>query len=150
MTFSIFAQDMDVKQIQLEIVNEIAAKTNKSVLISDVAKSLKMPFPPVVPSLSIEEVLVQVNQKLDALVDEKFPLSQIELFKKESMTKFKVYKKGEQVTIRIRPGGNFAVISGPFNGFNRKGELIIGSHEIPKVDMTDELMIHFDEKLHYL
>lgn len=131
------------KEISLAV--ESAVQENVTPLI--LAEKYNMPFPPKLPSKSIDEVKKDVDKVVDKMVEEKFPDSEINKHAADAMKKYVLYKKGENVTVRIRPTGRKAVVTGVYKGFNRKGELLIGSYNVPKVDMTEDVMVHFDEEL---
>ena len=131
------------KEISLAV--DFAVQENVTPLI--LAEKYKMPFPPKLPVRSVAEVEAEVEKIVEKMVEEKFPSSEINRHTADAMKKYVLYKKGEEVTVRIRPTGRKAVVTGVFKGFNRAGQLLIGSYNVPKVDMTEDVMVHFDEEL---
>ena len=112
------------------------------------AKKLKVDFPPKKPTEELESVRKKINTMILEKVDAAFPPSTKDVHYKKALERYPLYKKGDMVeNLRIRPAGRNAVVSGAFNGINRTGHLVIGSYEVPKVDMTEKVMVYFDEEL---
>lgn len=130
---------------EIDLAVESAVEENVTPLI--LAEKYGMAFPPKLPLKTIDEVKNDVDADVEKLVEEKFPAAQINKHAAEAIKKYALYKKGEKVTVRIRPTGRMAVVTGVYKGFNRQGELLIGSYNVPKVDMTESVMVHFDEEL---
>ena len=133
--------------IEEEISRIVEKSVQENVTPLIIAEELKMSFPPKVPVKTQEELLGEVSVLVKEMVEKKFPDSIITKHLAEARKKYVVYKKGETITIRVSPTGRAAVVTGKFKGYNRKGELRIGGYDIPKVDMTEDVMVHFDEEL---
>ncbi|MCH2205983.1 MAG: hypothetical protein MK132_08965 [Lentisphaerales bacterium] len=150
--FNAYTQDLEISderriKIEKEISLAVESAVEENVTPLILAEKYNMPFPPKLPIKTIPEVKKEVDVEVEGMVEEKFPASQINKHAAEAIKKYALYKKGEKVTVRIRPTGRMAVVTGIYKGFNRKGELLIGSYNVPKVDMTESVMVHFDEEL---
>lgn len=145
------AQDLsaeDKAKAEKEIIAEVEARIKEIVTPLVVAEKLKMEFPPSAPSEAVESLDKRVNESVMAQVDEKYPLSTRDKHLKVAVQKYILYKEGDMVKdLRIRPAGRMAVVSGEFKGYSRSGELKIGSYEVPKVDMKEDVMVHFVPEL---
>lgn len=130
---------------QVSLVVDQAVSENVTPLL--VAKSLNLKFPPDLPKKSTDQLEKDLELIVSEKVDKKFPKSIVDKHKAEAYKKYPLYKKGDKVTVRIRPTGRLAVVSGEYRGINRHGELRIGSYDVPKVDMTEDVMVYFDKKL---
>ena len=138
----------DKAKAEKEISIEVEARTKEIVTPLVVAEKLKMEFPPSAPSEAVVSLDKRVKETVMKQVDEKYPLSTRNKHLKVAVQKYIFYKQGDMVKdLRIRAAGRKSVISGEFKGYSRKGELKIGSYEVPKVDMKPEVMMHFDAAL---
>ena len=150
MFFQVNAQELDEDptlaiEEEITLAVETAVKENVTPLL--IAEKFKIPFPPKVPTRTIAEIDKELKENVAKLVDEKYPFSIVVKHRKEALNKYRVYKKGQEITLRVMPTGRAAVVSGIFKGFNRKGELMVGGNAVPKVDMTEDVMVHFDKDL---
>ena len=144
------AQDVspeDLQKISKEIEMEVEKQVRDLVTPLTLARKLKLPFPPVAPTREVTAIKADVAKRIKAAVEAKFPISEREKQIEAAAKRYPLYKKGDEVDIQVRPTGKMARVQGKYNGFNRKGQLLIGSYEVPKVDMTEKVMMNFDPEL---
>jgi hypothetical protein len=136
------------EKLALQVQEEVKKQIKKYVTPLFLAKKLKMPFPPVEPTKSISAIQKEAAKVVLEKVNIKYPLTEVAKRKAEAHKKYFMYSIGDIVpAIRIRAGGRGAVIQGKFQGFNKKGQLLVGEGVVAKVDMKEAFMVHFDPVL---
>jgi hypothetical protein len=113
-----------------------------------IAKKLKIDFPPKEPIEDLESIKKRIDTLVVEKVDKVYPPSKKEFHYNKALEKYHLYAKGEMVeALRVRKTGRNPVVSGICQGLSRNGRLVIGTYELPKVEMTEDIMVHFDEAL---
>lgn len=148
---SVFSQEIsaeDKARAEKEIKSIVDKRVREIVTPLVLAEKLKMEFPPQAPTEKLENLKAKVTKDVMTQVDEKYPPSTRDIHLKAALEKYVLYKKGDTVKdLRIRAAGRKSVLSGEYKGLNRKGEHVVGGYPIPKVDATEEVMVHFDPAL---
>ena len=148
---SIFTQEVpeeDNAKIEEEIQKEVKKRLREIVTPLVLAEKLKMEFPPKAPTEKVADLNAKVSKDVMEKVNAKYPPSTKDIHLKAALKKYVLYKEGDQVTnLRIRPAGRNAVISGKYSGKNRKGEYVVGSYPIPKVDVNEDVLAHFEPEV---
>ncbi len=146
----LYSQEIDpaeLGKISIEVEKELKSRIKRIVTPLILADKEGIPFPPVAPTRTVEDIKIEVKLRVLAAVDEKYPASikekQIALAKK----RYYLHKLGDNVNVKLKAGGRKKSAQGEYKGLNRKGQLVIGSYEFAKVDMTEDVMVHFDPKL---
>lgn len=138
----------DKAKAEKEIQAKIEAKVKATVTPLVLAEKLKMDFPPVEPTESVESIDARVKKDVMAAIDAKYPPSEKDVHLKAAIEKYVLYKENDEVKdLRIRPVGRKSVISGRYKGVDRKGEHVVGSYAIPKADATEDVLVHFVPEL---
>jgi hypothetical protein len=146
----IHSQEIDpaeMGKISIEVEKEVQKRVKGIVTPLILAEKEGIPFPPVAPTRTVEDIKKEVNAKVQAAVDEKYPASIKEKQLALARKRYPLHKIGDVVNIKLKAGGRKKNAQGEYKGLNRQGQLLIGGYEFAKVDMTEDVMVHFDPKL---
>ena len=144
-----FAEEIsseELQKINAEVSKDVETRVRDIVTPLLLAEKLKMPFPPLAPTRKVDDIEKEVELTVQKMVDEKFPLSEVKKQQEAAAKKYFLYKEGDEVDLKVNIG-RVPKLKGKFTGYSRKGELIVGGFKLPKVDMTEKVMVHFDPVL---
>ena len=118
-------------ELDTEITSAIAAAKYK----------IKWPAP---AELDMSEINRLVEKRATAQLNKQLPPKSISDLKKDALSKYKPYVKGDQVNITLtRALGRNPNIRGKFYGIDSYGQIKIGAHKIPTVDISDIDKVRF-------
>ena len=112
-----------------------------------VAKEAGLPWPASTPENPKHVVREKVEKRLEERVEEKYPLEQLDVIRKEIADKYPVKEPGDHVKFVIRGGvGRGAVVEGTFRDVTRD-YIHVSGRKVLKSDMKKQDLAMFDKEV---
>ncbi len=99
------------------------------------------------PAKTPEQLVAEVDKKVAAVADRKYPKSELARFRREAEGKYRVFDKGEKVSFVIRGGvGPNTTVQGMLRDVTSL-RIRVGNRWIPRMDMDETTLARYDEEI---
>lgn len=143
------AEDWKAERAKLQGLADqrVAVAVGDRVDSTDIAEKLGFEYPVPAPTRTSEEIKEEAKKRAREVVDEKYPESQLEQFRKEAEEKFSRYNIGDEVSLVLRGGrGPSSRADGRLRAVTEQ-RIQVGRRWISRRDMAEEDLARIDEEL---